>query len=213
MSGCGCSHGTVFEGLSAGYRRVLWVVIALNATMFAVELTAGLAAQSMALKADALDFLGDSLTYAVSLWVIGRPLRWRATAALAKGISLAVMGTAVLAMTLWRVFVLGQPDEFVMGGVGALAFAVNVASALLLLRYRNGDANVRSVWLCSRNDAIGNLAVIAAALAVGATASAWPDLVVAAIMAGLFLSSATRIVRQAMGELRSTGSAPAAETA
>ena len=213
MSGCGCSGNVRFEGLSAAYKRVLVIIIALNATMFAVEMVAGVAAGSMALKADALDFLGDSLTYGLSLWVIGRSLRLRATVAVLKGISLALMGAGVLAATVWRVFVLGVPDEMTMGVVGVLALAVNVASALLLLRYRDGDANVRSVWLCSRNDAIGNVAVIGAALAVGATATAWPDLIVAALMSALFLQSAVKILRQAAAELRSTGRRGVAEPA
>ena len=167
----------------------------------------------MALKADALDFLGDSLTYGLSLWVIGRTLRLRATVALLKGVSLALMGGGVFAATVWRVFVTGVPDEMTMGTVGFVALGVNVASALLLLRYRDGDANVRSVWLCSRNDAIGNVAVIVAAIAVGATATAWPDLIVAAMMSALFLQSSGRIIRQAMAELQLSRGQAAAESA
>lgn len=191
-----------FDGLDARYRRVLWAVIAMNFGMFLVELTGGLAGRSMALKADALDFLGDSVTYAMSLAVIGMAARVRATAALIKGVSLGLLGLVVLAGTVYRVVVLGQPDAFVMSGIGILAFAVNLASALLLMRYREGDANVRSVWLCSRNDTIGNLAVVVAGMGVFATGTPWPDLLVAAGMAGLFLNSATGIVRQALGELR-----------
>jgi Co/Zn/Cd efflux system component len=197
----GCAHDVQFDGASAAYKRVLWVVIAINGLMFFVEMTAGLAGQSMALKADALDFLGDTLTYALSLAVIGQSVRWRASAALFKGFSLAVLGLWVLGATLYRVVVTGHPDEIVMGGVGMLAFAANVASVLLLLRYRDGDANVRSVWLCSRNDAIGNVAVMLAAGGVFATGTAWPDLLVAGVMASLFLYSALRIVRQARAEL------------
>ena len=213
MSGCGCSENTRFDGLSTAYKRVLIIIIALNATMFAVEMVAGMAAGSMALKADALDFLGDSLTYGLSLWVIGRTLRVRASAALVKGVSLALMGAGVLGATLWNVFVLGVPNEMMMGTVGVLALMVNIASVLLLLRFRDGDANVRSVWLCSRNDAIGNLAVIVAALAVGVTATAWPDLIVAALMSALFLQSSIKIIRQALAELRSTGRPEAVEPA
>lgn len=201
MAGC-CGEDVKFDGLDARYRRVLWAVIAMNFGMFVVELAGGLAGRSMALKADALDFLGDSATYAMSLAVIGMAARVRATAALIKGVSLALLGLVVLAGTLYRVVVLGQPDAFVMSGIGLLAFAVNLASALLLLRYREGDANVRSVWLCSRNDTIGNLAVVVAGMGVFASGTPWPDLLVAAGMAGLFLSSATGIVRQALGELR-----------
>ena len=202
MAGCGCGSGVVFEGLSARYRRILWAVIAINAGMFVVEMTAGQLAGSQALKADALDFLGDTLTYSITLLVIGRPLRVRASAAMAKGVSLAAMGIWVLATTAYQAFVVGVPDEVVMGAVGIAACIANVTSALLLMRYRNGDANVRSVWLCSRNDAIGNLAVVAAAGGVMVVGSAWPDLVVAALMAGLFLYSSVGIIRQAAGELR-----------
>ena len=170
--------------------------------MFVVELGAGLLGNSMALQADALDFLGDSLTYAITLAVIGGSLRLRATAALVKGLSLALLGLWVLGATLYRVFVLGEPDPLVMGGIGTLALLVNLGCALLLMRYRNGDANVRSVWLCSRNDAIGNTAVLLAATGVFASGTPWPDLVVAAAMAGLFLSGSIAIVRQASGELR-----------
>lgn len=207
MSHC-CQTDMNFAGASARYRRVLVAVIGLNLAMFVTEMIAGIKGDSLALQADALDFLGDSATYAISLWVIGRPLSHRALAALFKGLSLGVLGAWVLGAACYRVFVLGDPSPIVMGTVGALALAVNVASALLLLRYRNGDANVRSVWLCSRNDAIGNVAVLVAALAVTTTGTAWPDLVVAAIMAGLFVNAAVKIVRQALGEL---GEARAAE--
>jgi len=200
MSGCGCD--VTFDGTSEAYKRVLWIVIAINAVMFVVELSAGLASQSMALRADALDFLGDSVTYAISLYVIGRPVHWRSMAALFKGVSLAAMGLWVLGMTIYQVFYVGQPDETIMGSVGFLAFIANVTSALLLLRFRDGDANVRSVWLCSRNDAIGNLAVILAAGGVFWTGTAWPDLFVAFLMASLFLHSATRIVQQTLAEMK-----------
>jgi Co/Zn/Cd efflux system component len=203
MAGCpSCGSQPRFEGLSPAYKRALIAVIAINAVMFGVEFAAGAVAGSMALKADALDFLGDTLTYGITLWAIGRPLRVRANAALIKGASLALMGLFVLGSTIWRTLVLGVPDELVMGAVGALALAANVASALLLMRYRDGDANVRSVWLCSRNDAIGNVAVVGAAGVVALTHSAWPDLAVAAAMAGLFLYSAVRILSQALAERR-----------
>lgn len=201
MSGC-CGHNASFEGLSADYKRRLWIVIVLNATMFLVEMGAGQLAQSQALQADALDFLGDALTYGISLAVIGKSANIRSTAALAKGISLALMGTWVLGSTLYRVFYLGLPEASIMGSVGFLALATNLASVLLLVRYKDGDANVRSVWLCSRNDAIGNVAVIIAALAVWGTATGWPDVIVAAVMAGLFLSSAFQILTQALHERR-----------
>jgi Co/Zn/Cd efflux system component len=209
MAGCSCAETARFDGADPRYKRVLWTVVALNFAMFAVEMAGGLAGRSMALKADALDFLGDSVTYAISLLAIGQALRLRAAAALVKGASLGLLGLAVLAMTLYRTVVLGQPDAFVMGGIGTLACAVNLASALLLLRYRDGDANVRSVWLCSRNDAIGNAAVVAAGLGVFASGTPWPDLAVAGVMASLFLASSVSILRQALGELRASRPAPA----
>lgn len=201
MAGC-CDHNVSFDGSSPAYRRVLWIVIAINAVMFIVEMSAGAASGSTALQADALDFLGDTLTYGISLYVIGRSVRMRATAALMKGVSLAAMGVGVLGWTIYQTFVLGVPDVVMMSGVAFLAFAANVVSALLLLKFRDGDSNVRSVWLCSRNDAIGNLAVIAAAGVVVVTGSAWPDLIVAAAMAALFLQSSVKIIRQATTELR-----------
>jgi Co/Zn/Cd efflux system component len=208
MAGCSsCGTGAEFQGLSPAYRRALWAVIAINAAMFLVEMGAGTLSGSQALKADALDFLGDTATYAISLFVIGRPLAWRARAALFKGLSLGAMGLWVLGATAYQVVVLGLPRAEVMGAVGFLALAANLSSVLILLSYRNGDANVRSVWLCSRNDAIGNLAVVLAAGGVWATSTAWPDLIVAAIMASLFLASAIGIIRQATAEL---GTAPTA---
>ncbi len=201
MAGGCCDQAPVFDGLSPGYRRALIAVIAINATMFLVEMGAGLAAGSQALQADALDFLADTATYGLSLFVIGKPLRWRASAALLKGLSLSAMGLWVLGSTVYHVLVLDLPRAEIMGAVAFAALAANLLSVLLLLRYRNGDSNVRSVWLCSRNDAIGNVAVLAAAAAVWATGSAWPDLVVAGLMAGLFLHASIRIFRQARAEL------------
>jgi Co/Zn/Cd efflux system component len=196
-----CNHETQFDGLSDDYKRRLWLVIAINAAMFVVEVLAGAFAGSQALRADALDFLGDAATYSLSLAVIGAPARTRAMAALLKGISLAIMAVWVMGSTLYQVFVLGLPKAEVMGAIGALALAANVASVLVLMRYAQGDANVRSVWLCSRNDAIGNVAVMIAALGVWGTTTAWPDLIVAAIMASLFFASSIQIVRQSRAEL------------
>ena len=202
MAGCGCKNNVKFDGLSAAYRRALWAVIAINGVMFLVEMAAGMLAGSQALKADALDFLGDTVTYCISLFVIGMPLVWRARAALAKGLSLGAMGLWVLGSTVYHVLVLGIPQAEVMGAIGFLALLANLTSVLLLLKFRDGDANVRSVWLCSRNDAIGNVAVIFAASGVWATGTAWPDLIVAGIMVTLFLWSSAQIVRQALTELR-----------
>ncbi len=202
MAGCGCNSNVQFDGVSAEYKRILWIVIAINVVMFVVEMGASIASQSMALRADALDFLGDSLTYSITLLAIGHSLRWRASAALFKGITLALMGLWVLGSTLYRTLVLEIPNEMIMGSVAMIAFTANLISALLLLKYRNGDSNVRSVWLCSRNDAIGNLAALLAAGAIFATQSPWPDLIVAFAMALLFLHSALLILRQAIAELR-----------
>ncbi|MEP1520899.1 cation transporter [Ascidiaceihabitans sp.] len=200
---CGCSGSPKFDGVDPTYKRVLWVVIFTNAAMFFVEMSAGKLAGSQALQADALDFLGDALTYGLSLAVIGMSLKVRSTAALIKGLSLLFMGLWVFGSTVYQIFILGVPSAQIMGVIGLLALAANLASVLLLMRYKDGDANVRSVWLCSRNDAIGNVAVLVASFAVFLTASALPDLIVAIIMAGLFLRSAQLILVQAWQELRS----------
>ncbi len=204
----GHSHVEAFDGMSPGYARALWAVIVINGVMFGVEVWAGALAGSQALWADALDFLADTLTYALSFAVIGRPVRVRSMAALAKGASLAVMGAWVLGSTIWAMFSPHLPQAEIMGVVGLLALAANVASVLILVRYAQGDANVRSVWLCSRNDAIGNVIIVGAAVTVGLSGNGWPDLIVAAIMSGLFLSSAWQIIRQAMAERARAEPAP-----
>lgn len=197
---CGCSGNPKFDGVDPTYKRALWLVIAINSAMFFVEMSAGKLAGSQALQADALDFLGDAMTYGLSLAVIGMSLKVRATAALVKGASLLLMGLWVLGSTIYQVLILGVPQAEIMGLIGFLALAANITSVLLLMRYKDGDANVRSVWLCSRNDAIGNVAVMVASLAVWFTVSAWPDLIVAFIMAGLFLRSSQLILVQAWEE-------------
>ncbi len=200
---CGCHGGVpVFDGLDPRYKRVLWTVIGINGTMFVVEMVAGQLAGSQALKADALDFLADTVTYSLSLAVIETALRTRATAALFKGLSLSLMALWVLGSTVYQTFILGLPSAEVMGGIAVLAFAANLASVLMLLRYKDGDANVRSVWLCSRNDAIGNVVVMIAAAGVWGMGTAWPDLGVAALMAGIFLTSSVQILKQAWVEYR-----------
>ena len=195
-------HAVVFDGVSADYRRRLIAVIAINAALFVVEMTAGALAGSQALKADALDFFADTLTYGASLSVIGMPLRTRSLVALAKGASLFLMAIWVVGSTIYRIFVMGLPSAEVMGVVALLALAANVVSVVLLMRYRDGDANIRSVWICSRNDAIGNVAVMVAALGVWGTMTGWPDLIVAAILGGLFLNSSIKILRQSWREFR-----------
>src|SRR5215469_9288052 len=199
-----CSHKTRFEGLAAEYKRRLWLVIAINASMFLVEMAAGTLAGSQTLQADALDFLGDATTYGISLAVIGAAIQIRARAAVLKALSLTAMALWVLGSTAYHVLILGVPRAEVMGAIGGLALAANAASVLILMRYKDGDANVRSVWLCSRNDAIGNVAVMLAAVAVWSTATKWPDLIVAAIMASLFLTSSMQILRQSFREMRDT---------
>lgn len=204
--GC-CTADHDFDGVDPRYRIVLWTVIAINGVMFLIEMAAGFAAQSQALKADALDFLGDTLTYGISLAVIGMPIATRSAAAMFKGVSLTLMGIWVLAITAYHVLVLGLPHAETMGAIGLFALAANTASVLLLMRYKDGDANVRSVWLCSRNDMIGNVAVLGAAVVVAFTATPWPDLMVAALMALLFLSSSLQILRQAWAERTAAASA------
>lgn len=201
MSGC-CGHDAKFEGVSEDYKRRLWIIIAINAVMFFVEMGAGRLAQSQALQADALDFLGDALTYGISLAVIGASIQARTNAALFKGISLLAVGLWVFGSTIHRLFYSGVPEADIMGWIGFLALVANLVSVMLLMKYKDGDANVRSVWLCSRNDAIGNVAVMLAALGVWGTATMWPDLLVAFIMAALFLSSAYQVVTQALEERR-----------
>lgn len=202
MSASCCNHAPKFEGLSADYKRRLWLVIAINASMFLLEIIAGAVSGSQALQADALDFAADATTYGISLAVIGASIAVRARAALLKALSLTIMALWVLGSTAYHVLVLGIPRAEIMGAVGVLALLANLASVLILVRYKDGDANVRSVWLCSRNDAIGNIAVMCAALGVWGSATKWPDLLVAAIMAGLFLTSSFQILRQSMRELR-----------
>ena len=186
------------------YRRILWIALTLNAAMFLVELASGVRAGSASLLADAIDFGGDAANYAVSLAVLAAALSWRARAAQLKAVCMIGFGLFVLGRAAWGFWSGGTPDAATMGVIGTLALVVNVAVAWMLYAFREGDANMRSVWLCSRNDAFGNLAVIAAALGVAGTHSAWPDLGVAAIMAVLALSSGWSVLRQASGELAAT---------
>jgi len=196
-----CNHEIKFDGLDPAYKRALIVVIAINALMFLVEMPMGFIGQSQALKADALDFLGDTFTYAISLLVIGKAASLRSKVALFKGFSLLIMGGWVLISTIYSVFYLQQPTAIIMGWVGFAALVANLLSVVLLIRFKDGDANVRSVWICSRNDALGNVLVMLAASGVWATGTGWPDLIVAAFMASLFLWGSVTIIRQAMHEL------------
>lgn len=184
------------------YRRVLWIVVLLNAGYGCVEMAGGFLAASQSLKADALDFLGDGAITLLGLLALGRAPRWRSRAALVQGLFLGVLGLGVLANALYRAVVLQQPSAELMGIFGVGALAVNLLAAALLVPHRTGDANMRAVWLFSRNDAIGNLLVLAAAVLVAATGTPWPDLVVASVVALLFLHASVRIVLDARGELR-----------
>ncbi len=199
---CESACGSETAKADPRWRRVLWAALIVNAGMFLVEMAAGAVADSRALQADALDFLDDAANYAVSLAVVGATLAWRARTALLK--SLFMLGFAGWVFTsAILAFVNGtSPDPAMMGAIGALALTANVGVALLLYRYRKGDANMRSVWICSRNDAIGNIAVMLAALGVLGTGSAWPDLIVATIMASLALTGGIQVFRQAISELR-----------
>ncbi|WP_188053868.1 cation transporter [Sphingosinithalassobacter sp. CS137] len=183
------------------WRLALWIALAVNLGMFTVEIVAGVAAGSQALLADALDFLGDAANYAISLGVAGMALAWRARAALLKGWTLALLGLWVLGSTIWSIWNGAPPEAHLMGAVGVAALVANAGVAVMLYRFRSGDANMRSVWICSRNDAIGNVAVVAAAAGVFGTGSAWPDLVVAGIMAGLGIWGGWQIMNQARKEL------------
>jgi len=203
----GCCHDTscgMDNAPDPKFRRALWIVLAINAAMFIVEIVSGLFAHSVSLQADALDFLGDSANYLLTLMVLSMSMRWRSGAALVKGATMGLFGFWVIFQAVWNVYSGTLPGAFVMGSVGALALAANAASAGFLYAFRSGNANMRSVWLCSRNDAIGNIAVMLAAAGVFSLGSGWPDLLVALVMAALALSSSVLIVRQAMGELRLT---------
>lgn len=195
-----CNHDQEISR-SRRYRNILWVALAVNFAMFAVEIGAGLRAGSVSLLADSLDFLGDAGNYAISLWVLGLGVVLRARAAQFKALSMLLFGLGVLAAAVWQLLQGEVPNAPTMGVVGSLALLANVGVAALLYAYREGDSNMRSVWLCTRNDALGNLAVLLAALGVFGTGSAWPDLLVAVIMASLAISAAIQVLRQARGEL------------
>ena len=185
----------------AVYRRILWTVLAINGAMFAVEVAAGLMAGSASLQADAFDFLGDAANYAISLLVVGMALRYRALAALTKGATMGAFGLWVIATVIWHTLHGTLPSAFTMGAVGFTALAANAASFVLLWAYRNDDVNMRSAWICTRNDVLGNLAVLLAAAGVFGTGTGWPDVIVATIMAGLALQGSAIVVRQSLGEL------------
>jgi Co/Zn/Cd efflux system component len=196
----GHDHSHTFDGMNDDYKRRLMLVTAINVGMFFIEFSAGHLAGSQALQADALDFFADGVTYALSFWAIGRPQRVRTGAAVLKGLSLLAMGIWIAASTLYQFFIHGVPEAQVMGLIGFLALGANLLSVYLLFAYKDGDANIRSVWLCSRNDAIGNVAVMIAAVLVAWLNNGAPDLIVAGVMAALFLTSSYQILRQSWAE-------------
>ncbi len=194
----GCSTNQL---ITPRYRKILWIALIINLAMFVVEIVSGWNANSVSLLADAIDFFGDAMNYGISLAVLSMSLMWRARAALFKGFTMGAFGIFVLASAVWS-YMNGQvPEPYTMGAIGLLALIANVSVAVMLYAYREGDANMRSVWLCSRNDAIGNVAVMIAALGVFGSGSAWPDLLVAAIMASLGLSAAVQVIKKAMSEI------------
>ena len=201
-SGCGCGAPVKFDGATPAYRRILLSVIAINAVAFGAVAGGALIQGSAALGANALDFLADSATYAISLWAIGKSVRVRSGAALLKGTSLALLAVFILGFAVWRAASGAPPEGAVITGLGLFGFLANAVAALLLVRHRDGDANVRSVWLCTRNDLIESLVVAGAGGLVWLTASRWPDLIAGAILALVFLQSAWSIVRQSRQELR-----------
>lgn len=202
MSASCCDQPADTHRGNEGYRRVLWAVLVINAAMFAIEVAAGLAAGSASLQADALDFLGDAGNYAISLFVVGMALHYRAMAALLKGATMGVFGLWVLGVIAWHIWHGTLPHAFTMSAVGTAALLANAASFGLLWAYRGGDSNMRSAWICTRNDVLGNLAVLAAAAGVFGTGTGWPDVAVAAIMAVLALQGAWLVLNQSWSELR-----------
>jgi Co/Zn/Cd efflux system component len=201
MSAC-CSQCKPDENEgNPAYKRALWLVLGINAVMFAVEIGAGLMSGSASLQADSLDFLGDAGNYAISLFVVGMALRYRATAALIKAATMCAFGVWVFAIAVWNGVHSTLPSAFTMGTVGTVALLANVTSFSLLWAHRSGDANMQSAWICTRNDVIGNLAILVAAAGVFGTGSGWPDVVVAAIMASLAIQGGFVVLRQSLGEL------------
>ena len=202
MACTACAHDTVAKRLSPAYKRALWIVLLINAAMFVVEILAGISSGSVSLLSDSLDFLGDSANYVISLIVLPMALSYRAKASLIKGATMGAFGLFILATTVYRLWYGEVPSHSQMSMVGLLALLANVTAAWLLYRFRDGDSNMKSVWLCSRNDAIGNVAVIGAGIAVYFTSSKYPDLIVAFILASLALSDSATIIKQALGELK-----------
>ena len=197
---CSCSAPEP-KSPSPGFRRALWIALWVNLAMFVIEGIASFQSGSVSLMADAIDFFGDSANYVLSLSVLSMGMLWRGRAAMVKGITMTVFGVAVLARALWVAQSGITPEALTMGAVGLLALAANMSVAWMLFRYRSGDSDMRSVWLCSRNDAIGNIAVMLAAVGVFGTGTAWPDLLVAAVIGGLAITSGISVVRHALNDI------------
>lgn len=206
MSASCCAHAAPPSQIPPSYRRVLWIALIANLAMFVVEIASGWNSQSVSLLADAVDFMGDAINYGLSLFALTLAMVWRSRTALAKGLTMGAYGLFVLGEAVWHLFYATVPDARVMGWISLLALATNGSVAVMLYAYRTGDANMRSVWLCSRNDAIGNIAVMLAAAGVFGSGAGWPDAVVAMGMAGLGLSAAVSVVRQARVELSASKS-------
>lgn len=197
---CTCSHEPAPQKPNSKFRTALWIALIINLVMFFIELFGGAYAHSSALWADALDFFGDAVNYGISLAVWGASLYWRATVALLKGLTMATFGLVVMGKVIYAYMQGIPPEAITMGMIGVLALVANVISAVVLYAFRDGDSNMQSVWLCSRNDAIGNVAVIFAAVGVFGTGSLWPDIVVAMIMAILGLTAGYQVVKKALQE-------------
>ncbi|MEQ1704407.1 MAG: cation transporter [Rickettsiales bacterium] len=189
------------SGVSTEYRKVLWICLIANAVMFVAQMVASYAAHSVSLLANSADFLSDAANYGISLYVLDQSLRQRAKASLFKGVSLGLVGLWVAFETLDHALQPEMPKPLIMGAISVIALAVNVGCAVLLYKYRGGDSNRESVWICSRNDAIGNIAVMIAAAGVFASSTIWPDIIVAAILGWLSVSGAWRIIQSAKKEL------------
>jgi Co/Zn/Cd efflux system component len=209
MSAC-CSGGCASDKppVDSKYRRILWIALVVNLAMFFVEIISGSRVGSVSLLADAADFLGDSASYLTSLAVLGMPLIWRSRTALVKGLTMGGYGLFVLAATAWHFSTGTVPKAETMGAIGFLALVANSLVALLLFAYRNGDSNMRAVWLCTRNDMIGNAAVLLAALGVFGTGTGWPDIVVAAVMGTLGLTAARSVIVHARSEMQTAPVVP-----
>lgn len=199
-----CSVASKDQSQNPVFRKVLWIALLVNLAMFFVEIIASHIGDSMSLQADALDFFGDAANYAISLFVLGMALHLRARASVVKGLTMAVFGLWVIGAALYRVFVGSEPEPLIMGSIAVMALIANMSVAVMLYRFREGDSNMQSIWLCSRNDAIGNVAVLIAAVGVTASASRWPDLIVAIVIASLSLSAAYTVLKLAFQEMRVT---------